>query len=485
MKNLYWLSVFGATALWLLSLTAFASDDGPVFPDAYINAVPGDPDETPFWERFDEPTLTALVQKGLRRNYDLQALNERIRQSESLARQSKSSLLPRVSAEASWSIRQFDSVGPGYTSPATEAMMAAAAAAGVAVEGGETPATMQTFIPSLKASWGVDITGRNYLTYKASQLDVTSVKSDGASLATSLATAIADAYFGVAVAKVRLETAEEQIATSQDFLELVEARFDTGSATALDVLQQRQQLEAAKGRLPQVRQLLETSRQQLAVLLGTTNLSDLPEIDAVLPEPSPLPPTGDPERLLTARPELRGASVKVRALVLREKAAFRTLLPSFAVSGQVGYQINHSEETDHGETWSLAALLSIPLYQGGGTKSALELARASTRAEILLLQQAAIKAVGEVESALIRDKEQQAYMVSINQQLETSKTAFEEAKARYTVGLSDYLNVLTALATHQTVQLTWVQAHLDWVSLRIALLSALGGDWSRALESAR
>lgn len=475
--------LFGGLAAVFFARSAVADTDSPVFPTAYTNGTEGAPDERPYWVQLDDGTLKALVEKGLSQNFDLKAVEERIRQSEALARGTKAPLLPALNAEAAWNIRQFESPGMGYTSPATAAMAAAAAAAGVPA--GDVPGALQSVTTSLKATWIADITGRNTLNKNAAYIETDALRNDASTQATSLAQLIASAYFNVAVAEVRMDVAEEQIATSQDFLELVEAQFEAGSANALDVLQQRQNLEAAKGRLFLVRQVLETSKQQLAVLLGAESTAVLPVVAALLPEPTPLPPTGTPERLLDARPELRAASTRIQALALREKAAFRTLLPSLAVSGQVGYQVNYSEDADHGEVWSLAALLSVPLYQGGAIKSGLDRARASTRAEIMSLQQAAYKAVGEVESALIRDREQQAYIASIHQQLETSRIAFEEAKARYTVGLSNYLNVLTALATHQSVQLTKVQAHLDWIVIRISLLNALGGEWSKQLVNGR
>lgn len=446
----------------------------PIFPTQYKNAVPGVPEKRPYWEIFDDPILNQLVEEGLSRNYDLKAAAEQVVMAQAAVRKARSAMLPSVSAQASYYVQQFDSVGTGLSSSASTSSAAASA--------GDSPFALHSFSPTLNVSYTVDITGKNYLTKKAAAISARATEISATFEAQTKAELIVDAYFAAAAAKVRLEVVEGQIATSEDVLGLVEAQFGNASATAIDVLQQQQQVEALKGNLPLIRMSLETNLRQLAVLLGEPDVSNLPEIKARLPEVSPLPATGTPERLLKARPDLRAASKRIRALVLEEKAAFRTLLPTLSLGAEAGYQVNYSERADHGEIWNASALLSIPLYSGGANRAALSQVRAETRSEIQSLRQSALNAMGEVEAAVLQDKARREYLASLKRQVEISKTAFEQAKTRYAVGLSDnYLDVLTALSTHQSVQLTEVEAALNWIENRIALLNALGGEWTEDL----
>ena len=452
-------------------VAASGSVAAEVLPKAFADPVPGATMETAYWEAFDDPVLNELVERGISGNLDLKATRERIVKAEALARQARAPLFPSVSAEAGYTLRPYDTVGQGVSIPSIPGMD----------RGGDDPSVVHSLSATLKASYLIDITGRNTLNRRAALGDVTAGRLDAASQASALISAIVNAYFDACQAKVQVALVEEQIVTSEAFLELVEAQFNVGSSTAVDVLQQRQQVDSAQARLPLVKMIADTSVQQLAVLIGEGNTSNLPEIPAKRPPLGPLPPTGTPERLLMARPELRAQSTRVETLILREKSAFRTLLPSLSLAGQVGYVMNYSEEADHGETWSLSALLSVPIYQGGSNYAALDSARAATRIEVFSLQQAAVKAVGEVETALTMARRRIENLEAINRQLAAAETTFEEARKRYTVGLSNYLTVLTTLATYQQIQLSKVQAELDLLSARISLMNALGGEWTKKL----
>jgi outer membrane protein, multidrug efflux system len=453
-----------------------ADSEIPVLPNAFTNSVPGTPLEKPYWEVFNDSELNALVERGLAGNFDLKAAQERIVQADAIARQVKAPLLPTVSAEAGYTLTPYDTVGMGISIPAP---MAAAG------DSGDDPSVVHSLQATLKASYMVDITGRSTLNHRAALGDAAAGWLDAESQAAALVSRIVSTYFSVCQAKVQVAIVKEQIETNHAFLEVVEARFDAGATTAVDLLQQRQQLDSAKARLPLVQMIQETSRQQLAVLIGESDISKLPDIPARLPEFGPLPPTGVPKRLLTARADLRARRIRIQNLMIREKSAFRALLPVLSLGGQVGFKMNYAEEMDHGETWSLSALISVPLYQGGSNYAALESARAATRTEIFQMHQAAVNAVGEVESAVTMARLQEENLTTIEQQLETSRITFEEARKRYVVGLSDYLTVLTVLAAYQQIQVSKVQAELDLLKTRIALMNALGGEWTQQLLGKR
>ena len=56
--------------------------------------------EAAFWQRFDDPLLTGLVEDALRANHDLRIGLARLDQARALSRQSRFDLFPTVTAEA-------------------------------------------------------------------------------------------------------------------------------------------------------------------------------------------------------------------------------------------------------------------------------------------------------------------------------------------------------------------------------------------------
>ena len=80
---------------------------------------------------------------------------------------------------------------------------------------------------------------------------------------------------------------KEQIAVNRDLEEIVGIRYEGGSATALDLLQQEQQLASLEAQLPLTEAALLTQRQRMASFQARDPVKDLPEAVTELP---PLPP---------------------------------------------------------------------------------------------------------------------------------------------------------------------------------------------------
>ena len=86
-------------------------------------------------------------------------------------------------------------------------------------------------------------------------------------------------------------------------------------------------------------------------------------------------------------------------------------------------------------------------------------------------------ALGEVEDALAREKYQRDYLVNLHKQLDLSNQTLERTRERYISGQTDYLRVLDALISSQTLQLTEVSARRGLIENRIDLCKSLAGAW--------
>jgi NodT family efflux transporter outer membrane factor (OMF) lipoprotein len=457
--------------LLVVSVEGAANENsGAALPAAFREGAARDPSEKPYWLAFNDAILDGLIETALEGNFDIASAKHRIAQAEAVARQTLAPLLPSVSAEASWSMGPVRPPGLSFQIPPTLAASMD--------DGSEVKHTVSTL---LKASYLVDITGRSYRSRQAALKDAAASRADAETQAATLVGLIVQAYYDVVDSQRRLALVKQQIANNEALLKLVETRFRTGASNALDVLQQRQQLEATRAQLPLVRALIDSSRQQLAALTGTGNTDSLPKIEASLPPIEDVPAVGTPERLLGARPDLRAAGDRLEALTDRESVARRTLLPSLALNGYVGYQMSYVDDVDDGEVWSLGAALTIPLYEGGANWAALKAAKAAKLSASAALRQSALDAHRQVETALISEREQRKRLAILREQAAAAELTFNEARKRYLVGLSEYLNVLAALGTYQIAQIGVLQAERDVLSARIQLMNALGGDWTRRI----
>ena len=94
-----------------------------------------------------------------------------------------------------------------------------------------------------------------------------------------------------------------------------------------------------------------------------------------------------------------------------------------------------------------------------------------------------MRAVGEVETALVREFEQREALTALEQQAKAAKLAWTESKARYTEGLTPYLTVLTAINALNAAELNLINARRALIGIRIDLHQALGGSWTRGLAN--
>ena len=128
-------------------------------------------------------------------------------------------------------------------------------------------------------------------------------------------------------------------------------------------------------------------------------------------------------------------------------------------------------------TAKLAGSIAGPIFDAGRRRAEVERPRAVVDERLAVCKQTIVTAVQEVENALIREAKQREYVDALKVRLGTAQDSHREARARYQKGLSDYLPVLSALTTAQSLERSLVQANHDLLAQRVQLYLALGGSW--------
>lgn len=416
-----------------------------------------------WWRTLGDPGLDALVSDVLRDNPSLQAADARLRQSDAALATSSAGLWPSVNLEASVSRgRQIIQTPLGNDS-----------------------ATGNRFSLALAASYEIDAWGRVRGQRVAATLDRDAVADDANVTAITLTAEAVEAWLDAVQAAHRRALTEGQVETNLLYLDLALERFSVGLNSALDLYQQRQQVEALQAQFPTIDVGAAVARLRLAALRGRPAGDGLPvSTPNELPPLPPLPATGVPADLVLARPDVRAAVRRAQAADARVSVAVADRLPQLRLSGSVGLQSDAIETLFDDFVWNFALGLVQPLFDGG--RRALEVVRTeAVRDERLAqLRQALLGALREVEDALVREAAQQAVVAEIARQQVTAQRSLEAARDQYGQGVIDYLRVLTALQTLQRLEQDLVTAHRQAWSARISLYRALGGDPRAALAVA-
>lgn len=412
--------------------------------------------ERPWWETFNDRALTKLVRQAIGNNFEIQSVAARISQADATLRQAGGRLFPQINGSGSFAVRWADGDDNAQERRSTSTNLGAL------------------------LDWEIDLWGRLRSAREARQLERDATISDWLGARLLLSASVAETYFEILEQKHQLLLLQDQIKNSQTLLDLTELRFGQAQSSVVDVLQQREQLAATKTRIPTIEARLQQLTYALEVLLGLPPGKG-PSVSGKklgLP-PASLRRVGTPADLLRNRPDLVASAQRVAAIDREVAEALADRLPKLTLGGSVS-----GTGTPSIDTIITNAITSVasPIFDAGIRKAEVDRRQAALKEALASYSHDYLEAVRDVETALILERKQAERMNLLNQQLDTAKTLLRESRHRYTQGLTDYLPVLTAVVTVQSLEREVITSHRELLSSRVALHRAIGGPMDTELN---
>ncbi len=419
-----------------------------------------------WWRELNDPTLNALIEQALSTNPSVRAGWARVQQARFIADQVRAARMPQIGAVGTFS------TGTQLT-PVIGNVRSSQA------------------VGSAPVSYEADVFARRAREHQAAELDANAVRLDQDALRISISAEVAEAWFDAINAQTELAVLKEQLATDLQVLELVELRYRQGLNPAVDVHQQRQRVAGAKARIALFAAQTDLTTQRLAVLLGEPPGRDFAAAEASLPELGPTPDIEVPATLLESRPDIRAAKTRLEAADRRIAAAVGARLPQITLSATPSYSWLKAssnfpigggdglpaDDTLNGFTWKAGADISVPIFDGLFGRSLINTQKAVADEVVELYAETILRALFEVESSLTLERQERVRIQYLEEEVKLAGTTLTATRNRYRAGLSDFLPVLTALATRQLAELELVNSRRQLVSYRVQLYRALGGSW--------
>lgn len=403
-----------------------------------------------WWLAFNDTHLNTLIEQALADNPGLLATWSRLEQAKALARKSGAPLRPGLDASAdasrSWSEQT-------------------------------TSSTVTQLSLGLTASYELDLWGRLSASRDAAVLDAEASYEDIKAAAISLSAQVAVAWFQLVDQRAQISLLDDQYRTNEQHLELITVQFQTGAASASDVLQQRQTLERSRANRLIAESNEKVLEHQLAALMGKPAGSIvLPRLQKLAGLP-PQPATGIPARLIQQRPDVKKAFLRLQSADRKLAAAIADQFPR--VSLQASASTTDSSTANLFQNWAatLAGNLVMPLIDGGRRKAEVDRSRGAYEELLHQYTERVLTAIQEVEDALIREQQQQRFVESLAQQNRLLQTASGQIKDRYMHGSETFLRFLTTLLSYQDLQRSELQAKEQLIEYRINLYRSLAGGW--------
>ncbi len=436
-----------------------------VAPPTFQNADPqafavGAAPEASWWRAFQDPTLDDLVARALAGNLDLRIAGDRVRQARALFRDAELDFAPRVTSRAGYAASKQQQ--PGFS---------------------DQPTHVESYQAGFDAAWEIDLFGRVRHSVEAAKADAQAARSDLRDAQVAVAAEVARNYFELRGAQVRLAVARRNLDTQRETLRLTQVRFDVGRGDAVDVASAQARLNATEAQIPTLIAAEKRANYRLAVLLGQRPgaLDEaLKARDAATPPLLRALPIGDAAELLRRRPDVQAAERRLAGESARAGVATADLFPRVRVSGFIGFLSgDFSSLTDaRGRAWSVAPTVSWPALDLGGARARLRAQQASADAALAAYDQTVLRALEDLETALVAYRQQQAEVASLTDQAAASRRAAELARIQYKEGRIDFLVLLDAERTLLAAEDGLSVAETGVNTAVVAVYKALGGGWT-------
>jgi outer membrane protein, multidrug efflux system len=410
------------------------------------------------WYRgFDSEQLNALVDLAEQNNWDLAAARARVAQADARARQAGAAILPSVDGAGNANFL-----------------------AGHSSQGGGHELDWSAM---LSASYELDFWGKNRATSLSARLLAGASRADRDTIALTTLAGVANGYFQILALRERIAIARGNREAAHHLLEVVQARFDAGIATPVELATQKSTYDTAQIAVADLEQMQFEAHAALSLLLGRA-----PEGFEVKPTPldqlsEPPVAAGLPSELLTRRPDLVMAETNLRAGHADLAAARAAMFPSISLTASAGVQNPALPATvltipGVGPSFALGASLVQPIFDHGRLKAQRDEVSAKELELLAGYRSAIISALIDVENALAEIHHLDAAREFQIENIAQSEHAFDGAQLRYQAGSGDYLTLLEAQRTLYLARDQFVQYKLARLNALVSLAKALGGGWT-------
>jgi len=412
-----------------------------------------------WWERFNDPVLTELVNGALKTSPTVRTALAKIESARAAHRVQRANLLPSLDASAS-----------AKSSSSTDRST-------------DVTTTSRSASAGLDASWEIDLFGTQRKALDATAADLAEAEENLRDAQVSLAAEVASTYVTLRSAEAKLASVRQTLVTREQTLQLIQWQEQAGTGSALETQEAVSTVESVRASIPTLEQTVLETRNQLAVLCGQTPGA----LDAQLGSDAghvPAAPAaiavGIPAETLRQRPDVRSAGRAVEAAAARTESARRDRFPTLSLSGSLGVEALSAGKLFSPESSVASALgsLSAPIFAGGKIQQTIAVKAAAEKQALITYESTVLSALADVENALSSIKRNSKRLAALDKAAAAAREAATLAHQKYEAGQANFLTVLDADRSQLSLEQDQIAATADLSTSHVQLYKALGGGWS-------
>lgn len=337
------------------------------------------------------PQLETLINEGMLYNADLIVAKEKLNQIELAMEIAGTNLYPSVSAVANTSNNLISDA--------------------------------QIRRLALKASWEIDLWGKNKSSQMAAKSNYFSARYQNTLLHQSIAGMIAKAYFLNIAGNIQEEKIESYIQKSRELEKLYLVQKKVGTANALDISNISAEIISLEGYLEKVKNANAQSRRSLELLTGKYPEGKLATQNFFTPVKNDIPESF-PLQLLENRSDIQASQFQIEKAFYEVQEAKAARLPSLSISSSLGTAGSNVESINSlfsNPLLKVGSGLVSPIFNSGKLKKNVEIKNSQQKQLVEEYSKAVLNALNEVESSL-------GNLHSIEKQLTYNFNAINELK---------------------------------------------------------
>lgn len=410
-----------------------------------------------WWTAFQSPLLNETVDQALAHNQNLAAARASVEQAEAMVEARTGARYPQIDLDASVGRQKLGSRFLGtFPKP--------------------PPFTFYAFGPAV--SYTLDYTGgiKRSVEQQRALADYQRFESQAAQI--SVAGNVVMQALAVAARQTEIDTMEELLDNDRRNVDMIQAAFDAGSVSKVDVLIAQSQLANDETQLPPVKKQLSAARNALAVLMGkppaTLAASKFQLSNFQLPQQLPLTLPSD---LVSRRPDILAAESQLHAATAAVGVATSSLYPRITLTAGFSQEsVDTSTLFDSANSaWSIIGGLTAPLFDGGRLRAEKRAALSALQVQAARYQQVVLESFAQVADALDAAQQSSEQLAAQSRALNVAQQNLELTRESFNEGFANVLQVLDSERLYQQARLGYVRAQAQRLADTAQLFVALGG----------
>ena len=466
-KTLYNVLVCVLVGAAMTSCAVFKSYDrdkvvGEVRTDGiYGNAQSGDSlglGDLSWRELFTDPTLQTLIEKALAQNTDVRNTDLQIQQVEYALKASRLAFIPSITFSANGSIsKTYDPYNRNSLR-------------------GNFDGNTKTYGASLTMGWqNVNFFAlRNQL--KGAKVTVEQIKNARQAVQAGLVANVAKLYYNICMLDEQIELMEQTVANWKIYWDMQARLMEAGQANRAAVSSIEATYWSMVGALDELKDNRTITQTSLCTLLGEPSHFIEHTTLASFQAPA-LITTGAPIAILSRRPDVKEAELKLQAAFYDKQEAASAFYPSLTLSatGTFTNSAGIGIVNPGVMIGNAIASLAQPIFQNGALRARYKIAKKDIEIAKNNFVQQVVAAGNEVNTAMLEVHCAEEHRIFYGHEVDANAIAYEATRKLYENSSINYLNVITAHNALISSRMSQIGNRMDAVDATVELYLALGG----------